>query len=153
MIQEQFDTVSSYVPYLSFGQKTHQLVNEQLIQPRVETFFAARGVVLYQPLEVKNYISDKDYKVVEFKYFYTCILAEIKKELSSGRISCPVKYEITLDEQVTHKVCAKTQIKYDEILLNKTPIFYFIYIDLKEILAFVRNNISSQNISSQKNSD
>ena len=151
MIQEQSDTISSYVPYLYFGKNTHQRVNDQFIQPKVKNFFAARGINAYEPLEIEKYISDKDYKnykTVEFDYFYTHILVNIKKELSSGKISFPVRYEIILDEQVTHKICAKTQIKYDEILLNKTPIFYFIYIDIKEILSFVRNNISPQ-----KNSD
>lgn len=143
MIQEQSDAKSRYVPYLSFGQKIHQRVNEQFIQPKVESFFAARDINAYEPLEIEKYISDKDYRTVEFSYFYTYILVNIKKELSSGKISFPVRYEITLDEQVTHKECTKTQIKYDEILLNKTPIFYFIYIDIKEVLSFVRNNISS----------
>ncbi len=141
MIQEQLDTMSSYVPYLYFGKNTHQVVNEQFIQPRVGKFFAAREINSYQPLEIKNYISDKDYKTVEFKYFYTCLLTGIQKERSSGKIAFPVRYGITLDEHITSKICMKTQIKYDEILLNTTPIFYFIYVDLKEILSFVRNSV------------
>lgn len=140
MIQQLSNTISGYVPYLSFGNDTHQSVNEGFIKPRVEDFFAARRVDNYQPLESKYYISDKDYRTLKFEYFYSHILAEIKKERSSRKVSFPVKYEITLDEQVTSKICDKTQIKYDEMLLNKTPVLYFIYIDLKELLSFVRKN-------------
>lgn len=143
MIQQQTDSISSYVPYLSFGKDTHQVVNEQFIKPKVKKFFAARQITYYQPLKLECYISDKDYKdykTLTFECIYDCVLAEIRKELSTGKVSLPVKYEITLDEQVTSKTCRDTQIKYDEILLNNSPILYFIYIDLKELLSFVREN-------------
>ncbi|OQW91297.1 MAG: hypothetical protein BWK78_05050 [Thiotrichaceae bacterium IS1] len=142
MIQEQTDTISCYVPYLYFGKESHRIVNEQFIEPRVKNFFDAREpkILEYKLIDVTQYISDLDWKTVPFGYFYDYILADITKDISSGKIHHVVKYGITLDEQVTSKTCEKTQIKYDEILLNTKPIFYFIYFDLKEILGFLRTS-------------
>ncbi|MCI5127550.1 MAG: hypothetical protein D3907_03400, partial [Candidatus Electrothrix sp. AUS3] len=50
----------------------------------------------------------------------------------------PVKYSITLDEKNCPKQCEKTGVFYDEILLYKKPVFYFIYLDIKEIFSFLR---------------
>jgi len=143
MIQEQTDAISCYVPYLYFGKESPRFVNEEFIKPRIEKFFNIRKIKKYEPINVTEYISDlnfNDSQTVPFSYFYDHILVGITKDTSSGEIHHIVKYGITLDEQVTSKVCKETNIKYDEILLNKKPIFYFIYFDLKEILRFLREH-------------
>ncbi len=142
MIQEQPCALSNYVPYLSFCKDSQLLINEQFIRPKVKNFFEVRKISEYEHIEISQYISDLDYKTktANVQYFYKNILVDIKKSPSSGKVQSVIKYSITLDEQVTSKVCEKTKIKYDEILLNTTPIFYFIYVDLKEILDFVRKS-------------
>jgi len=136
MIQKQADTLSPYVPYISFGRETYNIVNKEFIEPKVKAFFDFREIKRCQPIEPKKYIADLDFKTVEIAYFYENILKDIKKD--NGGIHHIVKYCITFDEEVTSEICGETNIKYDEILLYKKPIFYFIYIDLKEIMKFLR---------------
>ncbi|MFK5968917.1 MAG: hypothetical protein QM487_02190 [Candidatus Marithrix sp.] len=136
MIQEQTEVESSLVPYLSFDKETASSINENLITPRVKKFFQARQIDKYHPINAEKYISDLDFKTVDFKYLYENILVGIKKE--AGKIVHEVKYCVTLDEETTKETCKQTNIKYSEILLNKKPIFYFIYFDFKEIMNFVR---------------
>ncbi len=143
MIQEQTEVESIFVPYLSFDKETASNINENLITPRVKKFFQAKQIEKYHSINAEKYISDlnfnkKDHKV-EFEYFYENILIGIKKE--SGKIVHEVKYCITLDEKNVNKTCGK--IKYSEILLNKQPIFYFIYFDFKEIMEFVRQIVNN----------
>jgi hypothetical protein len=140
MIQEQTEAISSFVPYLYFREETNQKINDEFIEPKVKKFFDAQKIDKYHPIDAEKYISDLDFKEVKFSYFYEEILYDIKKE---GKIIHEVKYCITLDEKVTNKTCEITKIKYDEILLNKKPIFYFIYIDFKEIMDFARDKKNS----------
>lgn len=139
MIQEQPEVISYYVPYLSFNKNASGVINNKFLEPRIDRFFVARRIAKgkYKPIDVTKYISDLDFKTVSFLYFYENILADITKN-QSGEILHIVKYCITFDEEVTHKICEETKIKYDEILLNKKPIFYFIYFDLKGIMSFLR---------------
>lgn len=141
MIQEQLGITSHYVPYLCFSKESQQRINEQFIKPKVDNFFTARKLKQYQAINVNQYISDIDFntpQLLPFEYFYKHILYDITKMSTYGKIKYVMKYGITLDERMTDKICEETKIKYSEILLYKKPIFYFIYIDLKEIISFLR---------------
>ena len=120
MIQEQPEVTSFYVPYLSFGKNTYRLIAENFIEPKVKKFFEVRKIDKYNPIGAEKSISDLDFsdcETVPFSYFYDYILADIKKD-KSGKIIHEVKYCITFDEEVTSQTCEKTNLKYDEILLN-----------------------------------
>jgi hypothetical protein len=136
MIQEQPEVISFYVPYLNFCENTSRFIAENFIEPKVKEFFYTRKIDKYDLIDTEKYISDLDFKKVSFSYFYENILADIEKQ--SGNVHHIIKYGITFDEEVTPETCEKTKIKYDEILLNKKPIFYFIYVDLKEMMSFLR---------------
>jgi|WetSurMetagenome_2_1015567.scaffolds.fasta_scaffold05121_7 hypothetical protein len=143
MILEQLNAMSGYVPYLSFSGEKCRILNEQFIIPRVNKFFNVRSINQdhYAPIDPTKYISDLDFsncEMVKFEtYFYDNILFDISKD-NLEKFHYIIKYCITFDEEVTSKMCEITQIKYDEILLNKKPTFYFLYIDLKEIISFSR---------------
>jgi len=139
MIQEQPEAISCYVPYLSFNKEKFEIINKNFIEPKIQEFFKAREIKQYEPIDITKYISDLDFSNstrIPFSYFYEYILLGIKKE--SGKIFHTIKYGITFDEDVTSQTCKKTKIKYDEILINKKPIFYFIYFDLKDIIQFIK---------------
>jgi hypothetical protein len=147
MIQEKMVAISNYVPYLSFAGESGHYLNENFIMPKVNSFFNARAIAegKYSSIDATKYISDLDffnYEKVHISYFYESLLWDILKD-SSGNISHTVKYCITFDREVTSKVCTKTRIKYDEIRLNKKPILYFIYIDFKEVMRFLRLQVKA----------
>ncbi|MCI5189419.1 MAG: hypothetical protein D3905_06405 [Candidatus Electrothrix sp. AS4_5] len=140
MISKNEEGVSPFVVY--FGVKNNEQINKKLLTPLIQDFFNARKVEKYEPVQKNLDISDLDFPKVKFSYFYDVILDEIGKN-QEQKIVFPVKYSITLDEKNCPRKCEKTGISYDEILLYKKPIFYFIYFDIKEIFSFLRGQKAS----------
>lgn len=140
MIEEKSVSKSNFVGFL--GIKQHNKVKNGLILPKVQQFFSARNIEIYKPINEQASISDLDFQKLNFPnffpHFYDYIVDEIHKNKDS--VELPVTYCITLDETNCSKTCDKTNIKYDELLLYKQPIFYFIYIDIKDIFSFLKNS-------------
>jgi hypothetical protein len=140
MIEERIKSKSHFVGYL--GIKDYDKVNEELILPKVKSFFDTRNIKHYKCINKEASISDLDFKYANFSNFfpnfYDFIVDEIHK--TNDKVETVVTYCITLDETNCSKTCDKTGIHYDEFLLYKEPVFYFIYIDIKDIFAFLRDN-------------
>lgn len=135
MISQKPKVQSNFVTYISV--KDHSPINNELIFPKVEKFFAAKGITNYKSIAENSEISDVDFKKVDFSYFYDVIFYDIAKN-KEGKIEIPVKYCITLDKLNCSKNCEKSGMLYDEILLYNQPVFYFIYVDIEEIFSFLR---------------
>ncbi|MDP3008650.1 MAG: hypothetical protein Q8N30_06230 [Methylococcales bacterium] len=140
MIEERTESKSNFVGYL--GIKDCDKVNEGLILPKVRAFFDTRNIKYYKCIDKQASISDLDFKYSNFQYFfphfYDFIVDEIHK--TNDKVETVITYCITLDETNCSKICDKTGIHYDEFLLYKEPVFYFIYIDIKDIFSFLRRN-------------
>jgi len=137
MISQKPKVQSHFVTYISV--KDNSKINDKLTL-KVAEFFQAKNITQYKSIAENSEISDVDFKKVEFSYFYDVIFYDIVKN-KEGKIEIPVKYCITLDEKNCSKTCEKTGMLYDEILLYNQPVFYFIYIDIKEIFDFLRKNL------------
>lgn len=138
MISENTEAESSYVAYLQF--KDSEKIKKELIEPRVKDFFSARNIDNYEEIRANKEISDLDFEKQEMSYFYENIFYDISKN-RDGKVEFSVKYSITLDKKnCKEEPCEKTNIFYDEILLNKTPVFYFIYVSIDEIFSFLRDS-------------
>ena len=136
MISEKQDVQSQFVTYLSVKDNTK--INKKLIEPKVKKFFDAKNISRYKPVFKNKEISDLDFKTIEFSYFYDVIFYDFTKNKDSN-IEIPVKYCITLDETNCSKTCDITGIRYDEMLLYNQPVFYFIYIDIKDVFDCLKN--------------
>ncbi|CAK8715708.1 hypothetical protein GCAAIG_05110 [Candidatus Electronema halotolerans] len=137
MISENKESASCYVAYLQL--KDSEKIKNELIVPKVQEFFRQRNINYEDCKEIRanKDISDLDFEKQGIDYFYENIFYDISKG-KNGEIELSVKYCITLDKTNCTKQCSKTSIYYDEILLSKTPVFYFIYISIDEIFAFLR---------------
>ena len=124
MINKNQEAASPFVVY--FGVKENEQINRELISPFVQDFFKTRKIENYEAVQGNSEISDLDFQKVEFSYFYDVVVDEIAKN-KRNEVVFPVKYSITLDEKNCPKKCEKTGVFYDEILLYKKPVFYFIY--------------------------
>ena len=144
MISQKKEAKSNFTAFLSV--KENKNINEQLIKPLVRNLFDGKGISNFKALAENADISDEDLKSKNFKdfftYFYEYIVNDIHK--NNGKIEVPVTYCITLDKQNCSKECKKTGIFYDEILLYKQPVFYFIYIDIEDVFNFLRNEKITQ---------
>jgi hypothetical protein len=148
MISEKQNLQSQFVTYLSVDCKSK--INQELIEPRVKNFFDAKNISAYKPIDSDKAISDLDFKTVDFSYFYDVIFYDIAKN-KEGKIEIPVKYCITLDKKncpqeiITDWYMVLNEVPvepiytlYDEIFLYNQPVFYFIYVDIKDIFYFLR---------------
>lgn len=135
MIRENIEAISCYAACLQL--KDSERIKEKLIKPRVKEFFAAMSINNYEEIPLNSEISDKDFDKQGIDYFYENIFDDIEKT-TEGKIEFSVKYCITLDKTNCTTPCKKTGIFYDEILLNKKPVFYFIYIPIEDIFSFLR---------------
>lgn len=141
MIEEKSKSKSDFVAYL--GIKHYEKVNEGLILPKIKEFFNVRNITCYKAINELACISDLDFKNANFPNFfphlYDFIVDEIHKK--NDKIEIVITYCITLDETNCSKTCDKTGIRYDELLLYKEPVFYFIYIDIKDIFSFLKKDV------------
>ncbi|MDD5227903.1 MAG: hypothetical protein PHN45_01690 [Methylococcales bacterium] len=139
MIETNSKLKSQFVGY--FGVKNYERIEHELILPTVKKFFIARQITEFKPIEEHAAFADLDFDRKNFDdffaHFYEFIVDGIHK--NGDNVEIPVTYCITLDEQNCLKTCEKTQIRYDEILLFDTPVFYFIYVDVKEVFKHLRN--------------
>lgn len=140
MIETNSKAKSQFVGY--FGVKNYAQIKKNLIEPKVKDFFDVRNIQNPKEIEAEGIFADKDFldtcKPFMNPFFYEFIVDGIHKN-SDGKIEIPVTYCITLDETNCSKICEQTQIRYDEILLFDTPVFYFIYLDIKVIFSCLKN--------------
>lgn len=140
MIETNSKAKSQFVGY--FGVKNVGKIERDLILPTVEKFFAARQITEFKPIEEHAAFADLDFQSKNFDdffaHFYEFIVDGIHK--NGDNVEIPVTYCITLDETNCSKICPQTQIHYDEILLFDTPVFYFLYVDVKDVFSCLRQN-------------
>ncbi|MDD5215277.1 MAG: hypothetical protein PHQ03_07050 [Methylococcales bacterium] len=146
MIETNSKSKSQFVGY--FGVKNYEKIEGELIQPLVDIFFDVRNIQKQNRKEIQSegVFADRDFldkskdknKSFFSEYFYDYIVDGIHK--NGDNVEIPVTYCITLDETNCSKTCPKTKIRYDEMLLFDTPVFYFIYIDVKEVFSCLRQN-------------
>ena len=141
MIETNSKSKSQFVGY--FGVKNVEKIERDLILPTIEKFFNARQITNFKAIQNEAAFADLDFQSKNFdnffEHFYEFIVDGIHKNLD-GKIEIPVTYCITLDETNCSKICDQTQIRYDEILLFDTPVFYFIYVGVKDIFSCLRQN-------------
>jgi hypothetical protein len=135
MILNIDNSISQFVVYI--GSKNNYATNEQLIKPKIKDFFAAQKITSYEELEHDAHISDIDFKEIDFSYFYTNVFNGIQK--TNSKILFTTKYCITIDKNNCKKTCPITKINFDTIFINETPILFFIYINVDEIISFLRS--------------
>jgi hypothetical protein len=136
MINNNRKAQSQFVTYLSV--KNNSIINEEILEI-IKPFFTQHKIINFESIAENSEISDMDFKSVEFSYFYEIVFYDIGKSKNDA-INIATKYCITIDKDNCSKFCEKTNIHYDEISLYNQPVFYFIYIDVKDILKFLRKN-------------
>ena len=136
MLSQNEHAMSRFVSHLSV--KENENINKRLVEPLVRLFFENKGIFNYKSITKNAAISDLDFKKekIDFSYFYSHVFNDITK--IKDKIELPVKYCLTFDKINCSQKCEETGIFYDEIILTKQPVFYFIYLDINEVFNFLR---------------
>ena len=116
-----------------------KLVNEFFILPIVQNFFSDKGgIANFRELDPDKLKTEIEFERIENyvkTYIYKEIIDEIEKQ---GKVVVfKAKYVITFDKDLTNYQEEKN-IKYGVIRLGNQPILYYIYIDLQELIRFIK---------------
>ncbi len=91
---------------------------------------------LFTDVEFNKPIPDENDLSFVNKYLYPIIFSDIKKNENS-KLEFKTRYAFTLDISLaTHST--KTGIRYGSVFLGRKPIFYYIFIDISEIIQIVK---------------
>ena len=145
------DSISSIIslfnPVISLSPQIRQIVNEEFINPILENFFENKGgISSYQNLdpdkiktEIEFLQKDKNESYVK-SYVYKELMNTISKNYD-GTIQFKPRYVISFDQDLTD-FKEKNGIKYGELRLGDKTILYFIYIDLQDLINFIKEEFS-----------
>jgi hypothetical protein len=136
--------ISIFNPVVSLNSQVRQIVNEEFIYPILDKFFKDKGGIdSYEELD-----PDKIKTEIEFQkkdtidsyvksYVYNEVMNTISKN-DDGTINFKPRYVVSFDQDLT-QFKEKRGIKYGELRLGDVPILYFVYIDLQELIRFIKN--------------
>jgi hypothetical protein len=147
---------SNYVPLISFKNKYQKDAVEEYILEEVKDFFKKIEIDLdinKNQLPYQENITEKDFKKVEISYFYENLFYDLGEREPDGRLKVKIKWGITFDEKCVPCQLGyvnpsfrgygkppdiKKERRYGTIDINGSPVFYYIYFTLQEILDFLK---------------
>ncbi len=154
---------SDYVPLISFQNKDQKDAAEEYIFDEVKDFFEKLEIdidIKETQLAYPKLITEEDFTKVKIDYFYETLFHDLERN-PQGKLEVKIKWGITFDEK-----CAPIQLaylspryvfdkqearpqhwnksknrkhrRYGTIDINGTPVFYYIYFTLQEILDVIK---------------
>jgi hypothetical protein len=161
---EGSDFYSDYVPVISFKNKSQKDIIEKYILEEVKDFFKKVEINLdvnKNQVPYQKTITEKDFKNSdEFKisYFYENLFHDLGEREPNGedkgRLKTKIKWGITFDEKCVPCQLGyvnpsfkgygkppdiKKERRYGTIDINGSPVFYYIYFTLQEILDVIKD--------------
>lgn len=136
-----------YAPYISFDVKTREFLNTYFIGPKINNFLEIRGIT--KQLNDDFLLTDIMFNDIAVgqnsrwdipSYFYDEILASVHRDPVSRKLIHEPMYSITFSKDNVSKLCEETQVMYSAINLYDRPVFYYIYIDLQELISFLQTS-------------
>ncbi|MCC5945171.1 MAG: hypothetical protein JJT94_09560, partial [Bernardetiaceae bacterium] len=148
--------LSQFNPIASLKPNTRKAVNEMFILPILESFFSDKGGIdnfsALDPDKLKTEIEFVKAENFVKTYIYKEIIDEISKP--NKKVAFKPKFVITFDRDLTNFKRDETtypynsifnidgpdtnRIKYGVIRLGNAPILYYIFIDLQQLIKFIK---------------
>ncbi|AEE49798.1 hypothetical protein [Haliscomenobacter hydrossis] len=140
--------LSAYNPIVTLNARMRQRVNEEFIQPILKEFFSDKsGIDNFEELDpdmLKTEIEFQHELNFVKTYIYKEVMNDLKKDIH-GHVIYKPKYLISFDEDLTNFDQSKQKypqsdknIRYGVMLLGEVPMLYFIYIELQELIRFIK---------------
>jgi hypothetical protein len=132
--------LSAFNPIISIHENKQQQVEEGFLKPLLEDFFYLMGGIdNFCPLHTDKLKTEIDFETESNfvqAYLYKEIIDNIQRKSGSHLVDFKPKYVITFDKTLTPFEAGTT--KYGTICLGKTPLLYYIYIDLQALIDFIK---------------
>lgn len=134
--------ISIFNPVVSLSSEVRQRVNEEFIYPILEDFFKDKGGInSYEELDPDKIKTEIEFQDTIESYVKSYVYKEVMNTISKnddGTINFKPRYVVSFDQDLTD-FQEKMGIKYGELRLGNAPILYFIYIDLQELIRFIKS--------------
>ncbi|MBD2541044.1 hypothetical protein [Coleofasciculus sp. FACHB-SPT36] len=151
---ENLGFYSNYVPLISFKNKKQKEATEDYILEQVKDFFKKVAIELdidKNQLPYQKNITEEDFKKIDdISYFYENLFYDLGERGSDNKLKVKIKWGITFDEKCVpcylgsvnpgdgNSPDIKKERRYGTIDINGTPVFYYIYFTLQEILDVIK---------------
>lgn len=134
--------ISIFNPVVSLSSEVRQRVNEEFIYPILEDFFKDKGGInSYEELDPDKIKTEIEFQDTIESYVKSYVYKEVMNTISKnddGTINFKPRYVVSFDQDLTD-FQEEMGIKYGELRLGNAPILYFIYIDLQELIRFIKS--------------
>lgn len=148
---------SSYVPLISFKDQQEKQVAESYIINKVEEFFNVIGelnipslVDAQLPYSKSITIEDFGSQNTKIEYFYKNLFSDLEERDKNGKLKLKIKWCITFDINFAPIEVPQIRIpspdgrdflyrRFGTIDIRGTPVLYYIYFTLQEIIDVVAN--------------
>lgn len=136
---------SNYVPVVALKPEVQAKVDAIFLQPKAEFLFSKLHIP-YDSVEYigfDNSVTEKDFTKLEIEmaksYFYEKIFTSIRKDSTRRKVLNTVKFCFTFDKDLAPFYIEG--VKYGVITLGQKRIFYYILIDLQELIRFIKDTV------------
>ncbi len=160
---------SQYNPIAVLKPDVRRTVNAQFIQPIINSFFANRGSIeSFRELDPDKLLTEVEFNDRKWSFIKEHIYKEIADEISKSitqRIVFKPKYVICFDEDLTNydtdssvypyktifgrEDKNENKIKYGVIKIGEAVILYYIYVELQEVIRFIKTIPRAAHISTK----
>ena len=141
--------LSAYNPIVALNPKMRQRVNDGFIKPILLAFFSDKGGIdnfeELDPDKLKTEIEFQNELNFVKTYIYKEVMNDLKKD-ENGKVGYKPRYLISFDQDLTNYRQSKQKypqsdkhIGYGIMRLGKVPILYFIYVELQDLIRFMKN--------------
>ncbi|CAD5950747.1 hypothetical protein [Planktothrix agardhii] len=136
--------ISLFNPVVSLKSQIRQRVNEEFIYPILEDFFKDKGGInSYEELDPDKIKTEIEFQDTIESYVKSYVYKEVMNTISKnkdGTINFKPRYVVSFDQKLTN---FGEEIDYGELKLGNATILYFIYIDLQELIRFIKKEYSN----------
>jgi hypothetical protein len=134
--------ISIFNPVVSLSSQVLEIVNKEFIYPILEDFFKDKGGIdSYEELDPDKIKTEIEFQDTIESYVKSYVYKEVMNTISKnkdGTINFKPRYVVSFDQDLTD-FQEERGIKYGELRLGNAPILYFIYIDLQELIRFIKS--------------
>jgi hypothetical protein len=131
--------ISLFNPVVSLSSQVRQRVNKEFIYPILEDFFKDKGGIdSYEELDPDKIKTEIEFQDTIESYVKSYVYKEVMNTISKnddGTINFKPRYVVSFDQELTN---FEGERGYGELRLGDAPILYFIYIDLQELIRFIK---------------
>lgn len=134
--------ISPFHPVIALSSQFREIVNREFIKPKLIQFFEKKGgIEKYERLDIDKIKTEVEFSLTDSpesyvnSYVYQELVLGITKS-EQGKICFKPRYVICFDKDLTPY--DENGIKYGKLKLGDKPILYYIYIDLQEVIRFVK---------------